>query len=110
MPRSLTVLAVDDDALVLFNTTAMLEDLGHTAIEAHSGKEALGDPAPPENRPGGRPTRPMPQMTGAQLAETIRAEWPDLPIDPGHRLCRAAWAAAGQGLPKLFRSRSTNGP
>jgi PAS domain S-box-containing protein len=37
----LTVLAVDDDYLVLTNTVAMLEDLGHTAIAASSGKEAL---------------------------------------------------------------------
>lgn len=32
---SLTVLAVDDDGLVLMNTTLMLEDLGHVPIEAH---------------------------------------------------------------------------
>ena len=38
---SLTILAVDDDALVLMNTVAMLEDLGHTAFEAYSAKEAL---------------------------------------------------------------------
>ena len=30
----LTVLAVDDDALVLFGTVALLEDLGHEVIEA----------------------------------------------------------------------------
>jgi PAS domain S-box-containing protein len=39
--RALRVLAVDDDALVLFNTTAMLEDLGHIALEATSGADAL---------------------------------------------------------------------
>ena len=38
--RSLVILAVDDDALVLMNTIAMLEDLGHTVFEAASGKEA----------------------------------------------------------------------
>ena len=32
-----TVLIVDDDQLVLTGTAAMIEDLGHTAIEAHSG-------------------------------------------------------------------------
>jgi hypothetical protein len=31
--RPITVLAVDDDALVLMNTVAMLEDLGHTVFE-----------------------------------------------------------------------------
>ena len=35
---SLTVLAVDDDELVLTNTVAMLEDLGHLGIAASSGK------------------------------------------------------------------------
>jgi PleD family two-component response regulator len=39
--RALAVLAVDDDALVLMNTVAMLEDLGHAVFEAYSGKEAL---------------------------------------------------------------------
>jgi CheY-like chemotaxis protein/anti-sigma regulatory factor (Ser/Thr protein kinase) len=36
-----TVLAVDDDPLVLLNTVMMLEDLGHTVFEASSGKQAL---------------------------------------------------------------------
>ena len=38
---SLVVLAVDDDGLVLTNTVAMLDDLGHDGIAASSGKEAL---------------------------------------------------------------------
>ena len=77
--HALTVLAVDDDPLVLFNTTAMLEELGHAVIEAHSAADALKvlrecsvelvvtDQA-------------MPKMTGVQLIEAIRAEWPDLPV------------------------------
>ncbi len=32
---------VDDDELVLINTVAMLEDLGHTVLPASSGPEAL---------------------------------------------------------------------
>ena len=39
--RSLVVIAVDDDELVLTNTIAMLEELGHTGIAASSGNEAL---------------------------------------------------------------------
>jgi CheY-like chemotaxis protein len=39
--RSLVVLAVDDDGLVLLNTVMMLEELGHIALQANSGKEAL---------------------------------------------------------------------
>jgi len=38
---SLSILAVDDDALVLTNTAAMLEDLGHTVQRASSAKAAL---------------------------------------------------------------------
>ena len=39
----LVVLAVDDDALVLMNTAAMLEDLGHKVLEAHVGQAGAGD-------------------------------------------------------------------
>jgi CheY-like chemotaxis protein len=35
--RALTVLVVDDDALVLQSTAAMLADLGHRVLEAGSG-------------------------------------------------------------------------
>ena len=38
---SLVVVAVDDDPLVLLNTVGMLEDLGHEAFSASSGKQAL---------------------------------------------------------------------
>ncbi|GAU85492.1 two-component hybrid sensor and regulator [Bosea sp. BIWAKO-01] len=78
--RSLRVLAVDDDALILMNTAALLEDLGHSVIEAASAREAL------EVLDGGAKIdlvitdHAMPRMTGAQLAEIIRAKWPGLPI------------------------------
>ncbi|WP_439602818.1 ATP-binding protein [Devosia sp.] len=77
--QGLRVLAVDDDALVLLNTVAMLEELGHTVMEAHSGAAALAVL-------GQQPVdllitdQGMPQMTGAELAEAVRAAWPELPI------------------------------
>jgi len=37
----LRIMVVDDDSLVLTNTAAMLEDLGHEVIEATSGEQAL---------------------------------------------------------------------
>jgi hypothetical protein len=37
----LRVLVVDDDSLVLTNTAALLEDLGHEVVEATSGQQAL---------------------------------------------------------------------
>ena len=76
---SLHVLAVDDDALVLMNTSAMLEELGHEVVEAGSAKQALEF----FNR---QPfdlvitDQAMPHMTGSQLAEAVRALRPDIPI------------------------------
>lgn len=78
--RSLTVLAVDDDALVLMNTTLMLEDLGHTVIEAYNGQQAL------DIVQGGQTVdlvitdHSMPKMTGAELAAHLRISRPDLPV------------------------------
>jgi CheY-like chemotaxis protein len=78
--RGLAVLVVDDDPLVLVSTAGMLEDLGHTSVEAKSGQEALGVLR------GGRPVDlvvtdyAMPGMTGLQLAEELHRHWPQLPV------------------------------
>jgi PAS domain S-box-containing protein len=78
--RSLVVLAVDDDALVLMNTVGMLEDLGHVVFQAYSGKEAL-DILRREGPVDLVITdQAMPQMTGTQLAKAIRKEWRDMPV------------------------------
>jgi signal transduction histidine kinase len=74
------VLVVDDDLLVITGTAAMIEDLGHTSIEAHSGLEALD-----KLRSGLKvdlviTDHAMPAMTGMQLAATIREQYPALPI------------------------------
>ncbi|MBV9395058.1 MAG: PAS domain S-box protein [Methylobacteriaceae bacterium] len=78
--RSLVILAVDDDALVLMNTIAMLEDLGHTVFEAASGKEALDVFRREKDIDVVITDQAMPVMTGTQLADAIRAERRDLPI------------------------------
>ncbi len=39
--RAYVVLAVDDDERARLNTVTMLEDLGHTVFQAHSGEQAL---------------------------------------------------------------------
>src|SRR5437868_14906569 len=39
--EKITILVVDDDALIAMSTTDMLEDLGHEVIEADSGDRAL---------------------------------------------------------------------
>jgi PAS domain S-box-containing protein len=77
--RRLKVLAVDDDALVLMNTSAMLADMGHDVTEAYSGREALK--AMEANGYDLVITdHAMPQMTGAQLSAAIRERWPSIPI------------------------------
>ena len=73
-------MAVDDDALVLTNTIAMLDDLGHTGLPASSGKEALGILGRHDSVDLVITDHAMPQMTGLQLADAIKKEWPDLPV------------------------------
>ena len=75
---ALTILAVDDDALVLMNTVAMLEDLGHTVFEAYSGKEALEILRQEDSIQLVITDQAMPQISGTQLAEAIKLEWPHL--------------------------------
>jgi CheY-like chemotaxis protein len=74
------VLVVEDDALVLLNTAAMLEDLGHRVTTAYSGKEALQILRSGEAFDLLITDQGMPGMTGAELIETVRAKWPDLAI------------------------------
>jgi PAS domain S-box-containing protein len=78
--RALLIVAVDDDPLVLMNTTAMLEDLGHTVIDALSGAEALQKLDSVEGVDLVITDHAMPAMTGSQLADQIRARWPTLPV------------------------------
>jgi CheY-like chemotaxis protein len=79
--RSLRVLLVDDDRLVLRSTAAMLEDLGHEVLAVPSGESALAI-----IRDGVTSTdlviadQAMPGMTGLQLAHEIRAVRPGLPV------------------------------
>lgn len=76
----LRILAVDDDALVLMNTAALLEDLGHEVVEASSGKQALEALRQGAGFDLVITDHAMPQMTGAQLFEVIKQEWPGLPV------------------------------
>jgi PAS domain S-box-containing protein len=78
--QTLRVVAVDDDPLVLMNTTAMLEDMGHTVIEARSGAEALTIIRSGEAVDLVITDHAMPGMTGSELVQQIRADRPGLPI------------------------------
>ena len=74
------VLVVDDDPLVLESTISMLQDLGYSTAQAASGAEALDVL---------RSVRPialviadyaMPGLSGLQLAEKIRRDWPRVAV------------------------------
>ena len=78
--RPLTILAVDDDALVLMNTVHMLEDLGHTVFEAYSGYEALEILKREDGIDLVVTDQAMPKMSGTELAKIIKREWPDIPV------------------------------
>jgi CheY-like chemotaxis protein len=78
--RPLTILFVDDDALIAMSTVDMLEDLGHQVIEANSGSVAL-EILQSERRLDLLITDySMPRMTGIQLAKAARELRPGLPI------------------------------
>jgi signal transduction histidine kinase/ActR/RegA family two-component response regulator len=74
------VLIVDDDLLVMTGTAAMIDDLGHTSIEAHSAAEALAKLDSGMEVDVVITDHAMPSMTGLQLAECIRDRFPGLPI------------------------------
>lgn len=75
--RLLTILVVDDDALALANTAAMLEDLGNIVIEADFGQDALTILASGRSVDLVLTDQAMP---GTQLAARIEAQQPDLPV------------------------------
>ncbi|KKB79420.1 hypothetical protein VW29_17845 [Devosia limi DSM 17137] len=71
---------VDDDVLINMNTTDMVQDLGHAALEAYSGAQALT-----LLQSGARidlllTDYAMPGMTGVELAHAAQALIPGLPV------------------------------
>lgn len=100
--QTLTVLAVDDDPLVLMNTVMMLEDLGHHVHQASSGAAALEILESGESVDAIISDHAMPGMTGSQLAAIIRTKWPDVPI-----LLATGYAelppGGDNGLPRLSK-------
>ena len=76
----LQIVAVDDDALVLAGTVAMLEDLGHKVWPAVSAEQALHLL---RNEPGVDllvTDQVMPHTTGADLIKELRKDRPGLPV------------------------------
>ncbi|HTW50472.1 MAG TPA: response regulator [Stellaceae bacterium] len=77
---SFQVLLVDDDEMVAAGTLAMIEDLGHTAIEANSAKAALEILETNSDIDIVVTDHAMPGMNGSELARRIRDSWPELPV------------------------------
>jgi PAS domain S-box-containing protein len=80
LSRTATILVVDDDMLISMATVEMLEDLGHTVLEANSGSAALQILDSGKSIDLMMTDHAMPGMTGMELAEKVRSKWPDLPI------------------------------
>ncbi len=76
----LKILAVDDDALVLMNTEAMLEDMKHTVLIASSGAQALEILHAENDVDLVITDQAMPEMSGHELVEAIKKQWPEMPI------------------------------
>src|ERR1700730_12765944 len=75
------VLLVDDDLLVVMTgISAMIEDLGHTPIEAHSGAEALEKLGSGAEIDVIITDHAMPAMTGLQLAGHVHETYPEVPV------------------------------
>jgi len=97
------VLVVDDDLLVLTGMAAMIEDLGHTAIEAHSGPEALAMLASGLKAQIVVTDHAMPVMTGLQLAERIQHQFPGLPIILATGYAELPGDPAARGIARLAK-------
>lgn len=101
----LLVLAVDDDPLVLTNTVAMLDELGHNVLVANSGDEAL---VIFERHPEidlVLTDEVMPGLSGSQLAEQVRKLRPttNVAVASGYADLNSAPDRAQAKLPRLAK-------
>ncbi|HTZ35135.1 MAG TPA: response regulator [Stellaceae bacterium] len=74
------ILLVDDDPIVAASTSAMLEDLGHSIVEADSARRALEVLRSDGAIDAVITDHAMPGTSGTELAAQVRREWPHLPV------------------------------
>lgn len=75
-----TILVVDDDALIALNMVDVLIELGHTALGAFSGSQALALMQAEIDISALITDYAMPGMNGIELASAARRLRPGLPI------------------------------
>jgi len=78
--RSLDILAIDDDTLVLATMCAQLEELGHHVAQSNSAEQALKTLQSGQHFDLVISDHAMPMMTGSQFAKHARTIRPELPI------------------------------
>jgi PAS domain S-box-containing protein len=75
-----TILLVDDDPLVLVNTSELLTDLGHRVVAVDSAAHALQALRGEQDYDLLITDQMMPGMTGTQLSQAVEAEGYKLPV------------------------------
>jgi CheY-like chemotaxis protein/two-component sensor histidine kinase len=103
----ITVLVVDDDALIAMSTVGMLEDLGHDVIEAHSGERALEILRDRLTIDLLVTDYSMPRMNGVQLVAAAREIRPDLPVLLATGYAELP-AGSGHDLPRIGKPYRQN--
>jgi signal transduction histidine kinase len=100
------VLVVDDDALVLEGTAAMIDDLGHTSIGVNSAAEALDKLASGLKIDVVVTDQAMPAMSGLQLARVILDRYPRVPVILATGSEELPFEAKQLGVPRLTKPYS----
>jgi CheY-like chemotaxis protein len=78
--KSLRVLVVDDEPLIVMSIVDMLEDLGHQAVSAESGHEALSLLGEEPGFDLVITDQMMPDMTGTELARQAMSRHGDIAV------------------------------
>jgi signal transduction histidine kinase len=91
--RPLTLLVIDDDPLLAETLSALLRILGHEVAIATSGEEGLTRLAA-ERFDLVLTDLGMPEMSGWEVAQAVKARWPKLPV-----ILVTGWGDALEGEP-----------